>query len=90
MPLPSANTPLYNHPLHEIEQWLRSQGCDQDRTNLHCWHIERSTWQAQLCLDIEELTVRYLRAGEDGRDIVRSFKYSLTRADIESAVFVGP
>lgn len=90
MSLPSANTPLYNHPLHEIEQWLRSQGCDQDRSNLHCWHIERLTWKAQLCLDIEELTVRYLKAGEDGRDIVRSFKYSLTREDVESAVFAGP
>lgn len=90
MTLPTANTPLYNHPLPEIEGWLRLQGCEQDKNNLHCWHIERTTWKAHLCLDIEELTVRYQGAGEGGRDIVRSFKYSLSRGDIESAVFSGP
>jgi hypothetical protein len=90
MALPSADTPLYNHPLHEIEQWLKVQGCEQDRNDLHCWHIERSTWKAHLCLEVEELTVRYLEAAEGGRDIVRSFKYSLSREDIESAVFSGP
>jgi hypothetical protein len=90
MVLPSANTPLYNHPLPEIEQWLRSHGCEQDRNDLHCWHVEHPTWKAELCLEVEELTVRYLGAGEGGRDIVRSFKYSLSREDIQAAVFSGP
>ncbi|MGB3204985.1 MAG: DUF3143 domain-containing protein [Crinalium sp.] len=90
MTLPPANTPLYNHPLPDIEQWLRSQGCEQDRTELHCWRIAFPSWKAELFLDIEELTVRYLKAGEGGRDIQRSFKYSLTRKDIEQAVFAGP
>ena len=90
MTLPSAKTPLYNHPLNEIEQWLQGQGCEQDRNDLHCWHVERSAWKAELCLEVEELTVRYLDAGEGGRDIVRSFKYSLSREDIEAAVFSGP
>ncbi|HEY9813615.1 MAG TPA: DUF3143 domain-containing protein [Candidatus Sericytochromatia bacterium] len=90
MTLPPADTPLYNHPLPDIEQWLRSQGCEQDRTELHCWRIESPSWKAELFLDIEELTVRYLTAGEGGRDIKRSFKYSLTRKDIEQAVFAGP
>jgi hypothetical protein len=90
MVLPSADTPLYNHPLPEIEQWLRSQGCEQDRKNLHCWHIERPTWQAELCLEVEELTVRYIQVSEAGRDIQRSFKYSLSRRDVEAAVFSGP
>lgn len=90
MTLPSAETPLYNHPLHEIEQWLKAQGCEQDRDDLHCWHVERPSWKADLCLEVEELTVRYLAAGEGGRDIQRSFKYSLSRMDIEAAVFSGP
>nr|MDJ0796018.1 DUF3143 domain-containing protein [Calothrix sp. MO_167.B12] len=30
MTLPSPDTPLYSHPLPEIEQWLREQGCQQD------------------------------------------------------------
>ena len=90
MTIPSAETPLYNHPLHEIEQWLKAQGREQDRDDLHCWHVERPSWKADLCLEVEELTVRYLAAGEGGRDIQRSCKYSLSRRDIEAAVFSGP
>lgn len=90
MVMPSAETPLYNHPLPEIECWLQGQGCEQDSDELHCWQIERSTWKAKLCLDVEELTVRYLGAGEAGGDVKRSFKYSLSRQDIEAAVFSGP
>jgi hypothetical protein len=89
MLLPST-TPLYNHPLPEIEKWLVNLGCHQDRYNIHCWWVERSNWKAELCLDIEELVVRYINASEAGKDIIRSFKYSLSRQDIEAAVFSGP
>lgn len=89
MTLPSADTPLYNHTLPIIEQWLAERGCQQDSENLHCWYIEKSTWKAEICLDIEELTVRYLQSEPD-REINRSFKYSLSRQDIEDAVFSGP
>lgn len=85
-----AYTPLYNHPLPQIEQWLKAQGCTQDSQDLHCWRLEHPRWQAELYLDIEELTVRYLGAGEAGQDIQRTFKYSLSRQDIEDAVFSGP
>lgn len=88
--LPSSDTPLYNHPLPQIEQWLENQGCQQDKKQLHCWRIQRSKWEAELWLDIDQLTVRYLQAGEEGQDIQRSFKYSLSRRDIEQAVFSGP
>lgn len=95
------DTPLYNHPLPEIESWLISMGCEQDETEPHCWHITKPDWQAHLCLDIEELTVRYqphddaiAGSGTSGtageRGIYRTFKYSLTRQDIENAVFAGP
>lgn len=90
MTIPSSDTPLYNHPLPEIEQWLKSRGCQQDRRELHCWRIQRPTWEAELSLDIDQLTVRYLHAGADGQDIQRAFKYSLSRHDIEAAVFSGP
>ena len=90
MQLPTAETPLYNHPLPDIEQWLGSQGCQQDRNQLHCWHLLRPTWEAEIILDIDQLTVRYIKAGADGQDIQRSFKYSLSRLDIEDAVFSGP
>jgi hypothetical protein len=90
MTLPPPETPLYNHPLPEIEQWLADLGCEQDRDNLHCWAIEQPTWKAQLCLDIEELVVRYLDAGEGGSEITRAFKYSLSRRDVEAAIVSGP
>ncbi|NBO31089.1 MAG: DUF3143 domain-containing protein, partial [Cyanobacteria bacterium WB6_1B_304] len=46
--------------------------------------------QAEITLDTDQITVRYLGSGEDGKDIQRSFKYSLSRQDIEAAVFSGP
>jgi hypothetical protein len=92
--LPTEDTPLYNHPLPEIEQWLSSMGCEQDDSELHCWRITRSDWQAELCLDVEELTVRYHPANTSDpagdRGIYRTFKYSLSRQDIQNAVFAGP
>ena len=89
MSLPSSDTPLYNHPLPQIEQWLKNHGCQQDRQQLHCWHLQQPNWQAELWLDVDQLIVRYVQAGE-GQDIQRSFKYSLSRRDIEQAVFSGP
>jgi hypothetical protein len=88
MTLPTADTPLYNHPLPQIEAWLIEQGCEQDSSDLHCWMIYRPQWQAELCLDVDQLTVRYLNV--EGRDVLRSFKYSLSRQDIQDAVFAGP
>jgi Protein of unknown function (DUF3143) len=89
MSLPSADTPLYNHPLPEIEQWLYSKGCQQDRKNLHCWHLEQAHWQADIWLEVDSISVRY-REPEEGRDVQRSFKYSLSRQDLEEAIFAGP
>ncbi|AFZ23430.1 Protein of unknown function (DUF3143) [Cylindrospermum stagnale PCC 7417] len=90
MSLLPSETPLYNHPLPQIEQWLKNQGCQQDEAELHCWHLLRPSWKAELWLDIEQVTVRYIQAGDNGQDIQRSFKYSLSREDIEQAVFSGP
>ncbi|MBF2064274.1 MAG: DUF3143 domain-containing protein [Calothrix sp. C42_A2020_038] len=86
----SPDTPLYSHPLPQIEQWLRDQGCEQDAKEPHCWRLKTSNWNAQLWLDVEQITVRYIQAGENGQDIQRSFKYSLSRQDVEEAVFAGP
>ncbi len=90
MSLPNSDTPLYNHPLPEIEQWLIQQGCEQDPKQVHCWWIEKPEWQAEICLEIEELTVRYFNIDSRNEDLTRSFKYSLSREDIEAAVFSGP
>jgi hypothetical protein len=88
--LPPADTALYNHPLPLIEVWLVDQGCVKDPESPHMWHIDRDDWCATIELDIEQITVRYLNADANGQDIVRAFKYSLSRQDIEAAVFSGP
>ncbi|MEB3293219.1 MAG: DUF3143 domain-containing protein [Synechococcales bacterium] len=90
LPLPPAATPLYNHPLPKIEAWLAQKGCSQDQEQANYWSLTGAQWQAELWLDVDQLTVRYLKAGSDGRDIQRSFKYSLSRQDIEDAIFAGP
>ena len=66
-----ANMPLYSHPLPEIEQWLKNQGCQQDDTHLHCWRVQRANWEAELWLDTEQITVRYLQSGENHQEALR-------------------
>lgn len=88
--LPEANTPLYSHPLPQIEQWLRDQGCEQDSEELDLWHLQHPQWQAELRLDVEELAVVYTGMEDGEQQIRRTFKYSFSRHDIENAVFSGP
>lgn len=90
MSLPPPITPLYNHPLPEIENWLFQLGCQQDRKKPHCWIVQHPHWSAEICLETEELVVRYFKAGDGDCGIQRAFKYSLSRQDIEEAVFSGP
>lgn len=90
MALPSADTPLYNHSLPDIEQWLKTHGCEQNRDDIHCWHIAAPTWSANIWMEIDCFVVRYVSAGDDGADVQRSFKYSLSRQDLEDAIFAGP
>ncbi len=95
MTLPSDDSPLYNHALPQIEAWLVSHGCQQDRDALHCWSLTRPTWKATLYLEEDHLTVHYLSSNAESGDgeneaVQRSFKYSLSRKDIEDAIFAGP
>ena len=90
MELPPSGTPLYSHPLPKIEQWLKDLGCEQDRENLNCWSIDKADWQAEICLEAEELVVSYLQSDSEAETLNRSYKYSLSRQDIEAAVFSGP
>ncbi|MGD1928545.1 MAG: DUF3143 domain-containing protein [Leptolyngbyaceae cyanobacterium] len=88
--MPSAETPLYNHPLSEIEQWLREQGCRQNPEELHEWHVEKTDWTADISLEVDSILVRYLNAPASSEDVQRVFKYSLSRQDLEEAIFSGP
>ena len=86
----NPNSPLYNCPLPEIENWLKNMGCQQDPEKLNYWYINKDDWQAELVLEIEDICVSYLNAGNDGSDIKRAFPYSLSLRDVEDAVFSGP
>lgn len=90
MVFPPGDTPLYNHSLPVIEKWLKNLGCQQDTNNLNRWEVERFNWKGEISLEIEGITVRYLKTDGRGREIQRSFKYSLSRQDIEAAIFEGP
>ena len=86
----NPDSPLYNFPLPEIENWLKNMGCQQNLEKLNYWHIKKSDWEAEIVLDTEDLCVNYFHAGADGSNIKRSFPYSLSLQDIEDAVFSGP
>jgi Protein of unknown function (DUF3143) len=88
--LPTADTALYNHPLPTIEAWLTAQGCERDSGAAHVWHVTRDQWRAEIELDVDQLVVCYRQADSNGQDLYRSFKYALSRKDIEDAVFAGP
>ena len=90
MPLPSADTPLYNHTLPDIELWLKQQGCEQNSSELNRWEIAKASWQADLSLETDSLMVYYRNRRDAGENIQRGFKYSLSRQDLEDAIFAGP
>jgi hypothetical protein len=52
--------------------------------------IKYPDWQAELSFDIEELTVHYLPTESGENEVKRTFKYSLSRRDLEDAIFAGP
>ncbi|BAC91454.1 DUF3143 domain-containing protein [Gloeobacter violaceus] len=83
--LPTADTPLYNHPLHKIEIWLREHQCERDTEEQHCWHLHRSRWSATLQLEETVLKVDYAYPPNQTKTL--SFPYSLSRRDVEQAVF---
>jgi len=90
MVLPAAASPLYNHPLPDIEAWLGQQGCTQASDEMECWRIVQPRWEAEIVLETDCIVVRYINAGADGKDVQRVFKYSLSRQDLEEAIFSGP
>ncbi|CAN5621610.1 DUF3143 domain-containing protein [soil metagenome] len=86
--MPPANAPLYSHPLSDIEAWLSAQGCQRDRQNISQWTLSRDDWSAKLYLDVDSIVVRY--STPRGESVQRSFKYSLSRSDLEKVIFLGP
>jgi len=85
--LPSELTPLYNHPLPALEDWLRQLGGRQSRENVAQWDLHRPQWSARIEMEVEELRVSW---HQEGRTTARQFPYGLSRADVEAAILAGP
>ena len=84
----SSSKPLYSHTLPEIEDWLTERGCDRSENDISQWSVSKEDWSAKLYLDIDSIVVDYVDA--KGGEIQRSFKYSLSRSDLEKVIFAGP
>lgn len=87
MTMPSEETPLYNHPLPALEEWLRHLGAQQVEPYSHRWDLRRDAWTARIELEVEDMKVSWR---EPGGESVRLFPYGLSRADAEAAILAGP
>lgn len=83
--MPPASTPLFSHALPALEAWLISKGCTQDPDDPEQWLCERDQWQAQLRLEETTIWIRYTYP--DGNTKTLTFPYSLSRADVDQAIF---
>ena len=87
MQLPSAETPLYSHPLPALEEWLSSSGFTRSEEDVCLWTLERPQWTAQLLLQSDGLVISW---SQEGTSTERAFSYGLSRADVEAAILAGP
>ena len=54
MMLPPEETPLYNHPLPALEEWLQGLGARQEAPHSPCWELRREQWSARVELAVED------------------------------------
>ena len=87
MSMPPEETPLYNHPLPALEEWLRQLGAQQLEPYSPRWELRRDAWTARIELEAEEMKVSWRESGDEG---VRLVPYGLSRADAEAAILAGP
>jgi hypothetical protein len=85
--LPDPSTPLVQHPLPQLEDWLRQLGARQRAAHGYQWDLHQQHWSALLELEVEDLRVSWL---QEGQQTVRQFPYGLPRADVEAAILAGP
>lgn len=87
MSMPPDSTPLFKHPLPMLELWLEEQGCNRDRDMQNRWYCDRPEWKAELTLEETTIDVQYTYASGETKTL--SFPYSLSRQDLDAAIFEG-
>ena len=87
-PLPSPTTPLNQHSLRALEEWLLTLGAEPIEGDRCRWSLETEAWTAELRLEREDLVVVW-----DNRDAdvsPCSLPYGLSREDVTAAIQAGP
>ena len=87
--LPPESSPLNQHSLRALEQWLLQLGAIRIDNDPCRWQLERPDWSAVLLLDREDLKVIWQASGTSA-DTQCSLPYGLSRADVEAAIRAGP
>ena len=86
--LPTDRTPLNQHSLMALEQWLRNLGAEPAPDAPSRWLLNTPTWSAELVLEQEDLRVTWFQTDDETRQCC--LPYGLSRADVEAAIQAGP
>ena len=86
--LPTDRTPLNQHSLMALEQWLLNLGAEPAPEAPSRWLLNTPTWTAELVLEQEDLRVTWLQP--DDETCQCWLPYGLSRADVEAAIQAGP
>ena len=87
--LPPESSPLNQHSLRALEQWLLQLGAIRIDNDPCRWQLERPNWSAVLLLAREDLKVIW-QASRNTGETQCSLPYGLSRADVEAAIQAGP
>lgn len=85
--LPPDRTPLYNHTLPALEDWLRQLGARQQAPHSALWDLHRPLWSARIELALEDLQVSWY---QEGSERVKHLPYAISRAVAEEMILAGP
>ncbi len=85
--LPPEETPLNQHSLVSLENWLHQLGAERDLENPCVWRWFASQWSAEIQIERDELTVVWNKGGKLSQC---AFPYGLSRSDVEKAMAQGP
>ncbi len=85
--LPPASTPLNQHSLRALEEWLRSLGAEKSEDDPCVWLWQIRQCSAQIVMKQDELRVIWIKDDESSQ---LSFTYGLPRQDVEAALKQGP
>ena len=85
---PPSNTPLNQHSISALEDWLVSLNAERIDRDPCRWSLTRPDWSAEIRLEREDLVVIWRQPG--AKELLCSLPYGLSRADVTAAIQAGP